>query len=96
MSRSVSGRGAGGFVGALLGGILVDKFDRSLDLLVALSETVASVAVLTIPFSLGINFLWFHYFIMGACSGIIGIGNNNNNSNTIKHQKSRRQNFTLG
>lgn len=73
VSRSVSGRGAGGFVGALLGGILVDKFDRSLDLLVALSETVASVAVLTIPFSLGINFLWFHYFTMGACSGIIGI-----------------------
>ena len=70
----MSGRGAGGFIGALLGGMLVDKVENSMDLLVAVPQTVASLAVLTIPFSLGVSFLWFHYLTLGICSGIMNIG----------------------
>ena len=71
----MSGRGAGGFIGALLGGMLVDKFENSMDLLVAVPQTVASLAVLTIPFSPGVSYLWFHYLTLGVCSGIMNIGN---------------------
>ena len=77
VSRSVSGRGAGGFVGALIGGILVDKFDRSLDLITALVETMAAAAVTYIPFAPDVGMLWFLCFILGACSGVANIGKKN-------------------
>ncbi|XP_060571193.1 sodium-dependent glucose transporter 1-like isoform X3 [Ruditapes philippinarum] len=73
VSRSVSGRGAGGFFGALIGGILVDKCSNSLDLLIALSETIAGLAIILVPYTYTINTLWFHYFALGVCSGVIGI-----------------------
>ena len=77
VSRSVSGRGAGGFMGALAGGILVDKFDGSLDLIIALFETVAAAVIAYVPFSSGVNLLWFHYCLLGICSGVANIGKNN-------------------
>jgi predicted MFS family arabinose efflux permease len=74
VSRSVSGRGAGGFFGALIGGILVDKFSNSLDLLIALSETIAGLAIILVPYTYTMNTLWFHYLILGMCNSIVGIG----------------------
>ena len=76
VASSISGRGAGGFVGALLGGFLVDKFAQHIDLQIALAQTVASVAVLTVPFSFAISFVFFHYFTLGLCGAIINIGKN--------------------
>lgn len=73
VSRSVSGRGAGGFSGAVVGGFLVHKFGHSLDLLVALSETVAAVAIMFVPYSHSVNTIWFHYLIIGCCGGVINI-----------------------
>ncbi|XP_045196704.2 sodium-dependent glucose transporter 1-like [Mercenaria mercenaria] len=73
VSRSVSGRGAGGFCGALVAGFLVDRFSHSLDLLIALAETVAGLAIMTLPYTFTINTLWFHYFTLGVCSGVVGI-----------------------
>ncbi|XP_060571191.1 sodium-dependent glucose transporter 1-like isoform X1 [Ruditapes philippinarum] len=73
VSRSVSGRGAGGFFGALIGGFLVDKFSNSLDLLIALSETIAGLAIILVPYTYTINTLWFHYLILGMCNSIVGI-----------------------
>ena len=70
MSRSVSARGVGGFVGALLGGILVDKFERSLDLIIAAIEIVSSFAVTYVPFSPDVSFLWFLYFVLGSCGSM--------------------------
>lgn len=74
VSRSVSGRGAGGFTGAMIGGILADRFSHSLDLFVALSETIAGFAIMLVPYSFSVHTLWFHYFILGTCGGVIGIG----------------------
>ena len=74
VSRSVSGRGAGGFIGALIGGILVDRFGLALDLLIAMSEAVAGLAIMFAPFTYTINTLWFHYFTLGVCNSIICIG----------------------
>ena len=74
VSRSVSGRGAGGLTGALIGGFLIDKFDNSLDIFIAVSETFAGLAVMGIPYSPSVNTLWFHYFCLGALGAIIGIG----------------------
>lgn len=74
VSRSVSGRGAGGFFGALIGGLLVDRCSHSLDLLIAISETLATLAITFIPYTYNINTLWFHYFVLGVCNGVIVIG----------------------
>lgn len=73
VSRSVSGRGAGGFVGAIIGGFLVDKCSNCLDFLIALSEMIAGLTIMFAPYTYSINTLWFHYFILGVCSGVIGI-----------------------
>jgi predicted MFS family arabinose efflux permease len=75
VSRSVSGRGAGGFCGAFIGGFLVEKFGHSLDLLIAVSETLAALVVMFIPYSHNVNTIWFHYFCMGICGVTINIGN---------------------
>ena len=74
MSRSVSARGVGGFAGALVGGILVDKFERSLDLIIAAIEVLSAVAVIYVPFAPDVNFLWFLYFVLGSCGSMASIG----------------------
>ncbi|KAL4233831.1 hypothetical protein ACF0H5_008507 [Mactra antiquata] len=73
VSRSVSGRGAGGFTGAVIGGIFADRFSHALDLFVAVSETIAGFAIMAVPYSFSVHTLWFHYFTLGACGGVIGI-----------------------
>ena len=74
VSRSVSARGIGGFAGAVVGGILVDKFEHSTDLIVATIEVVSSFTVSYVPFAPDVNFLWFLYFILGICGSVANIG----------------------
>lgn len=74
VSRSVSGRGAGGFVGALIGGILIDRFGHSLDFVVGVCETAAAVAIAFLPFSPSISTVWIHYFTIGFTASIINMG----------------------
>ena len=74
VSRSVSGRGAGGFVGSLIGGVLVDKYSNNLDLFIGMSAVISSATIMFLPFSFSVHTLWFHYFVLGMCSGITGIG----------------------
>lgn len=73
VSRSVSGRGAGGFTGALIGGYLVDRFGHSLDLLIGISETVAAAAIITAPYTFSVETLWFHYLTVGICAAVISM-----------------------
>ncbi|XP_053398393.1 sodium-dependent glucose transporter 1A-like [Mercenaria mercenaria] len=73
VSRSVSGRGAGGFCGALIGGFLVDRFSHSSDLIIAVSETIAALAIMFVPYSHSANTIWFHYFFTGICGVTINI-----------------------
>ena len=70
----MSGRGAGGFTGALVGGVIVDRYSNSLDLVMALCEMAAAMAIASLPFSASINTVWLHYFTLGFTGAMINMG----------------------
>lgn len=73
VTRSVAGRGVGGFLGAVLGALLVDKFERQLDLCIAVCTTIAGISIGLVPLVPTIDYVWMLYFMIGTTSSIINI-----------------------
>ena len=74
VSRAISGRSAGYFIGSFLGGPLVDKFGRYCDLMIAICLDGAAVATIIAPHSPNVSVLGFLLVVGGTFEGVINIG----------------------
>ena len=71
---AVSGRSVGYFIGSAIGGVLVDKFDRYCDLMIALCLNGGAIATVIAPWSTVVGVLWFLIVLQGTFEGVINIG----------------------
>lgn len=74
VTRAVSGRGAGGFIGAVVGALLVDKFNDRLELFMALFTTVAGLCVAVVTNLPSIDHVWLLYCLIGGSSNVVNMG----------------------
>ena len=74
LTRSVSARGVGIFLGALFAGLFVDVLGPKKDWLVTLSQALFTVTMLSIPFVGSLSTLWFLFFVLGAAAGTANVG----------------------
>lgn len=74
VARAVSGRGAGGFIGAMVGALLVDKFDAQLELLVGVFTTISGLCVVFVTNMPSVDHVWLLYCLIGGSSNIINMG----------------------
>jgi MFS family permease len=74
VSRAVSGRSIGFFLGAALGGFLVDKLDSYCDLMLAVCLDLGATATIVAPYSQRLGLMWFLFVMQGTFEGIINIG----------------------
>lgn len=74
VSRAVSGRSIGFFIGAAIGGFLVDKLDPYCDLMLAVCLDLGGTATIIAPYAQSIGLMWFLFVMQGTFEGIINIG----------------------
>ena len=74
VSRAISGRSAGYFIGSFLGGPLVDKLEKYCDLMIAISLNGAAIATIIVPYSSNVSVLGFLLIVGGTFEGVINIG----------------------
>jgi len=74
VTRAVSGRGAGGFIGAVIGALVVDKYDTHLELFMAIFTTVAGLCVMVVTGLPSIGHVWLLYCLIGGSSNIVNMG----------------------
>ncbi|XP_061189696.1 sodium-dependent glucose transporter 1B-like [Saccostrea echinata] len=73
VSRAVSGRSIGFFIGAAMGGFIVDKLDPLCDLVLAICLDLMGTATIVAPYSENIGLMWFLFVMQGTFEGIINI-----------------------
>ncbi|XP_062596509.1 sodium-dependent glucose transporter 1B-like isoform X2 [Saccostrea cucullata] len=73
VSRAVSGRSGGYFIGSAMGGLFVDKLDPYCDLMLATSLDLMGTATIVLPFSQSIGLMWFLFVMQGTFEGILNI-----------------------
>ncbi|KAH3729322.1 sodium-dependent glucose transporter 1B-like isoform X1 [Dreissena polymorpha] len=73
IARSVSAQGFGIFAGALAGGLVIDAMRTWKFLVVTLAETIATVAVILMPFVASLTWLWVMFFSVGTAAGLINV-----------------------
>lgn len=74
VTRAVSGRGAGGFIGAIIGAFLVDKYEARLELFTAIASTTAGACVVMVTKAPTVDYVWMLFCAIGCCSNIINMG----------------------
>lgn len=74
ITRAVAGRGAGGFIGALLGAWIVDRFEDYWELFMALFTTVAGLCVAMVVDLPSVDHVWLLYCVIGGSSVIVNMG----------------------
>lgn len=74
VSRAISGRSGGYFIGSFLGGPLVDKLEKYCDLMIAICLNGAAIATVIAPYSPDVSILGFLLILGGTFEGIINIG----------------------
>jgi MFS family permease len=74
VARAVSGRSAGFFLGAILGGLIVDKFFRFCDLIIGVFLVIAALATIAAPWASSIELLWFLILVQGVAESVLDIG----------------------
>ena len=75
VSRAISGRSLGFFVGAVIGGFLVDNLPVYLDLIIAVCVDGMAGCMVGAPYSPNVNVFWALSFVAGTFEGVINIGN---------------------
>ncbi|WAR07058.1 MFD4A-like protein, partial [Mya arenaria] len=73
VTRAVAGRGAGCFIGAAVGGVLIDRWPSLLELWCAVFTTVAGLGVSMVTYLPSIDHVWLLYLLLGAASSIVNI-----------------------
>ena len=71
LATAVAGKNIGYFTGAILGGILVDKYGLFCDLMLALSLDAMVFATIGIPWVSRIELIWVLCFIKGVGGGVL-------------------------
>ena len=74
ITRSVSARGVGVFLGALIAGLFVDLLGPKKDWLVFVSQALFVIAILVMPFAGNLGALWALFFALGAAGGMANVG----------------------
>ena len=73
ITRSVSARGVGVFLGALMAGLFVDILGPNKDWLITLSQTMFTVAIVLTPFVRDLTVLWLLFFTLGSAAGMANV-----------------------
>ncbi|CAC5400974.1 NAGLT1 [Mytilus coruscus] len=73
VSRAISGRSVGYFIGAVIGGPLVDKLGKYCDLMIAVCLDGGAIATIIAPYCTDISLLWFLFVLAGTFEGVINI-----------------------
>ncbi|XP_063397601.1 sodium-dependent glucose transporter 1B-like [Mytilus trossulus] len=73
VSRAISGRSFGYFIGSFIGGPLVDKLGNYCDLMIAISLDGAAIATIIAPYSSNVGMLGVLLVIGGTFEGVINI-----------------------
>ena len=73
ISRCISARGVGVFLGALMSGLFVDVLGPQKDWLITLSQTLFTVAILSAPFVRDLTVLWLLFFVLGTAAGMANV-----------------------
>ncbi|XP_052240084.1 sodium-dependent glucose transporter 1-like isoform X1 [Dreissena polymorpha] len=73
VTRAVAGRGVGGFLGAVVGAFVVDKYQRHLDLCCGVSTSIAGLCVAMVTYVPSIDYVWLLYCVLGCCSNLVNI-----------------------
>ncbi|XP_061189695.1 sodium-dependent glucose transporter 1A-like [Saccostrea echinata] len=73
VSRAVSGRSVGYFIGSAMGGLLVDRLDPYCDLMLAACLDMMGTTTIVLPFSQSIGLMWFLFVMQGTFEGILNI-----------------------
>lgn len=74
ITRSVSARGVGIFLGALISGVSVDLLGRKKDWLLFVSQSLFTISILLMPFVSSLGVLWFLFFGLGTAAGMANVG----------------------
>ncbi|CAH1787537.1 unnamed protein product [Owenia fusiformis] len=76
ISRGLTGKSVGVFVGAIMGGYLCDRFSRHVDLLMSMALFVAAVATVFVPWCNKLGLLAVMFLLQGTAEGVINAGGN--------------------
>ena len=71
VATAIAGQNAGYFIGAVLGGLFVDKLGLYCELMVALTLDGLAVAAVGIPWVPRTEVIWVLCCIQGTCGGIM-------------------------
>ena len=74
VTTGIAGRNIGGLVGAVLVGILIDKFGSYCDLMVATGLDLAAVVTACIPWAPNTDIIWFLTLFQGIGDGLVDMG----------------------
>ena len=74
LAAAVSGTSVGYFFGALIGGLLVDKFGLFCDLMIAVALDGGAAATVVIPWAQRTEVIWVLCSVQGLCSGVLNTG----------------------
>ncbi|KAL4233506.1 hypothetical protein ACF0H5_008187 [Mactra antiquata] len=73
VARSISALGVGVFVGALLGGLLIDTLGTWKILLVTAAQVLVTVVIVSMPFVGSLGALWVMFFALGTSAGVVNV-----------------------
>ena len=74
LAAAVSGTSVGYFIGAVIGGFLIDKFGLFLDLTVAVGLDLGAVGTVAIPWVPNTQLIWLLCCLQGTSTGIVNTG----------------------
>ena len=74
VSRAVSGRAFGFFIGAAIGGLLIEKLDPFCDVMLAICLDFIGIFGIVVPYLSSTSWMFFVILLQGTFEGIINIG----------------------
>ena len=74
VSTAVSGRSVGYFIGTVIGGLLVDRYGKFCELMIAVSLDGGALATVALPWVPKAELIWFLSCVQGTFEGVINIG----------------------
>ncbi|XP_033724858.1 sodium-dependent glucose transporter 1A-like [Pecten maximus] len=73
VSRAISGRSVGFFIGAAIGGVLVDKLHPFCNLMIAVCLDGIAIVTTIAPYMTSVNVVWALFVLAGTFEGVINI-----------------------
>ncbi|XP_052076819.1 sodium-dependent glucose transporter 1B-like [Mytilus californianus] len=73
VSRAISGQSVGYFIGAIIGGPLIDKYEKWCYVTIAICLDCAAVAIFAAPYATNTNTLWALLAVAASFEGVVNI-----------------------